>query len=163
MKEWKTLSENEIADLATRLRDLDWSWQMTDVDALAARFGWRVEATRPHSVRLDTGFGRASGSVQGYRGRANEIDLAVTGFTSETTATRADIRDAFVVMATAITGAVGAPTNRIPGEYAEVRWAGPDTTLRLIEMTSSIHLYLDTNAGLAVHDETVRLEAEGVI
>ncbi|MGW5450589.1 DUF6301 family protein [Nocardia sp. NPDC003979] len=163
MKRWETLSENEIAELSTRLRNLDWSWQMTDVDALAADFGWEVQATRPDSVRLDVGFGRGSGSVRGYRGAATKIDLAVTAFTGDTTATRTAVRDTFAAMVAAITGAIGAPTSRIPGEYAEVRWAGPDTTLRLVEMTSNIHLYLNTNTDLAAHDETVRYQEQGLL
>ncbi|MBF6332781.1 DUF6301 family protein [Nocardia transvalensis] len=163
MTDWQQLTDAEIVDLATRLRTIDWSWRMEDVTKLADQFGWRVLRARPDWVMLDNGFGMASGRVGGRRGHAEDIDLRVTGFATDDSDGRAQVRDAFTRMVAALTSSLGEPTLRKPGKAPEVRWAGTTTTLRLVQLSASVKLHLVTNAALASHDETVELEEQGLL
>ncbi|MEV2226251.1 DUF6301 family protein [Nocardia vinacea] len=150
MTGWRALDDTEIIELALRLRSLDWSWRLADVPELAAEFGWRIERIGPHSVRLDVGFGLASGRVDGWDGQAKHIVQSVTASDSD----EADnVWDAFVRMTRALTGALGEPTTRIPGEYPQVRWAGPQQTLALKAFPSVVDLELVPNEQLALDDE----------
>lgn len=78
MTGWRALTDDEIVELATGLRSLDWSWQLQDVPAIAARIDWKVLMTRKDWVMLDCGFGLSSGSVNGRDGVAESIELMVT-------------------------------------------------------------------------------------
>ncbi|WP_062987648.1 DUF6301 family protein, partial [Nocardia anaemiae] len=118
MTGWRALDDAEIVVLALRLRSLDWSWRLADVPELAAEFGWHVERIGPDSARLDTGFGLASGRVDGLDGQAHHIVQRVTDIDSD----EADnVWDAFVRMTRALTEALGEPTTRLPGDYPQVR------------------------------------------
>ncbi|CAM4390081.1 DUF6301 domain-containing protein [Nocardia ninae] len=163
MTEWRALSDAEIIELATRLLSLDWSWQMSEVPELASAFGWQIQSARPRSVILDVGFGMASGRVHGRDSRAEIVELAVTTRATGDGAERALVLDTFARMTTALTTALGAPARRIPGELPEIRWAGEETTLRLLCMSSSVRLSLETNSWLALHDETIELQEQGLI
>jgi hypothetical protein len=162
MSEWRTLTDTEIAELATRLRDVDWSWQLEDVPALAAAFGWKVLSTRQDWVLLDDGFGLASGEIHGRDGRAEAIELQITDPSSDDAAGRALVRDRFVRMTGTLSIVLGEPTSRLPGESPEIRWAGPATTLVLIQLRS-IHLHLLTNRYLAADDEVIALHEQGLL
>jgi hypothetical protein len=162
MTEWRTLNDSEIVELATRLRDVDWTWQLEDVPALAAEFGWKVLSTQQNWVMLDDGFGLASGEVRGRDGRAESIELQVSDYSGDDGAGRAQWRDAFVRMTGVLSNALGEPTRRQPGRSPEIRWAGPDTTLQLIQL-ASIQLHLVTNKYLAAHDEAVALDEQGLL
>lgn len=163
MTEWRSLTAPEVADLAVRLQSLEWSWLLTDVPALAAEFGWAVERIGPSSARLDTGFGMASGEVSGGSEHPGRIRVQVTDFADDDAAGRAWVRDAFTDMAIAITGALGPPTLREPGKEAEIRWAGAQTTVRLWQFTSSVSLFLMTNALLAAEDEITEMDEKGLL
>lgn len=162
MTEWRALSDAEIAETATRLRSLDWSWRMADIPELAAEFGWRVLTTRPNWVMLDTGYGLASGRIHGHNEAAEEVELRVSDFAAEDPVGRARARDAFARMTTALTDALGEPTERQPGASAEIRWAARTTTIRLIVLSVSVHLHLVTNSYLAIHDKMVKLDRRGM-
>lgn len=153
----------EIVDLATRLRTLNWSWRLADAPALAAAFDWKVLMTLPNSAMLDTGLGMASGSVIGQDGAADVIEIRVTDFTEDDGAGRAQIRDTFARMATALTTAIGQPSRRTPGKLAELRWAGINTTLQLQGLPTAVRLTLMTNDSLARHDRAVELQEQGLI
>lgn len=158
MTGWRALDDTEIVDLALRLRSLHWSWRLVDVPDLAAEFGWHVERIGPHSVRLDVGFGLASGRVDGRDGQAKHIVQSVTDSDSDEVD---NVWDAFARMTRALTGALGEPTKRLPGEYPQVRWAGPQQTLALTALPSVVKLELVPNEQLALDDEGEALaEAE---
>ncbi|MFQ6329641.1 DUF6301 family protein [Nocardia sp. CWNU-33] len=163
MTGWRALTDDEIVELTTGLRSLDWSWQLQDVPAIAARFGWQVLVTRPDWVMLDCGFGLSSGAVEGRDGVVESIKLMVTDSASEDAAGRALVRDAFVSMADTITGAFGEPTARIPGDVAQIRWAFPETTLRLKNLAHTVQLTYQTNASLAALDRSIEFERQGLV
>lgn len=74
------------------------------------------------------------------------------------------MHDAFVRMNEAITGALGKPTARMPGEAAEIRWAFPETTLRLknLSLAHAVQLTYQTNASLAALDRSIEFERQGL-
>jgi hypothetical protein len=110
---------------------------------------------------LDCGFGLSSGAVEGHDGVAESIKLMVTGSASDATG-RAMVHDAFARMSDAITGALGDPTARMPGEAAEIRWAISKTTLRLkvLSLAHTVQLRYQTNASLAAFDRSIELEQQ---
>lgn len=158
MTEWHTPSATELADLATRLRDLDWSWELSEVPELAAEFGWRVVANNPNWVMLDTGLGVGSGKVHGEDGNAVRIETRLTDFVEEDAAGTARLRMAFAEMTGALTEALGAPTARIPGRWPQIRWAGPAQTVVLTQSPVSVVLFLVTDARLAADDRNIEVE-----
>lgn len=163
MTEWRALSDDEIVELAGRLRSVNWPCPLDDIPELAATFGWEVKSSRPEWVRLDSGFGRASGMVEAEDGTAVELTLQVTDFADKDQAGRAQTLDTFVRMTNALTGALGEPTARIPGESAEVRWAGADATIVLSDLDITVQLALVANSRLAAHDRTIDLQEQGLI
>ncbi|MEV4125014.1 DUF6301 family protein [Nocardia sp. NPDC049707] len=165
MTGWRALTDGEIVELATGLRSLDWSWQLQEVPAIAAKFDWKVLMTRADWVMLDCGFGLSSGAVTGRDGVAESIKLKVTDSASEDATGRAMVRDAFVRMTEAITGALGEPTARIPGETAEIRWAFPEATLLLknLSLAHTVQLMYQTNASLAAFDRSIEFEQQGLM
>ncbi|MFE3442569.1 DUF6301 family protein [Nocardia sp. NPDC059180] len=161
MTEWRALTDDEVTDLATRLRSLEWSWQVADGPGLADGFGWRVVLSEPDWVMLDTGFGMGSGEIRGRDDKAVAIEVRVTEFADDSD--RARTRDAFAAMTDALTGALGEPTARIPGEFPQIRWAGTESTLVLQDMAVSVLLTLVSNAELADDDHKAELEEPGLL
>jgi hypothetical protein len=163
MTEWRALTDDEIVELANQLRSLKWPVRLDDVPQLAANFGWEIVTTRPKWVMLDTGFGMSSGKIAVDDGLTTELKVRVTDFVAEDAMGRARVLDTFVRVTTALTDGLGAPTARIPGASAEIRWAGAEATLVLSDLEVSVELALIGNASLAVHDEAVELEEKGLI
>lgn len=163
MTEWRALSDDQIVELARRLRSVDWPYPAADIPELAASFGWQVKTTRPEWVRLDAGFGRSSGMIQIDHDQAVDLTLQVTDFVDKDPAGQAQASDTFVRMATALTGALGEPTARIPGEDAEIRWAGAEATIVLRNLNVTVQLALIANARLAARDRTIDLQEKGLI
>ncbi|MEV0252274.1 DUF6301 family protein [Nocardia sp. NPDC050712] len=162
MSELSTLTDADLVDLATRLRDLRWSWQFSDFAGLAADFGWTVLSTGEDRARFDCGFGPTSGSARGNGGRVQVMELAVTGFAPKDEAGQDAVNDAFARMTAALTTALGAPTAKLP-EATEIRWAGPEATLRLLGGPVRINLAVATNGWLANNDEAIELERQGLL
>ncbi|MEV6771274.1 DUF6301 family protein [Nocardia sp. NPDC051030] len=160
MTEWRTLTDSEIVELATRLRSLEWSWTLADAPKLITDFGWTLNHTLSESVKFDTGFGRSSGGISSLGGRPARISVRVTTYAGNDGWAR--VTDAFAAMTAALTGAVGTPTARIPGKYPEIRWAGAQTTLLLKALPLSVHLDLWTNEGLADNDEISESQEQGL-
>lgn len=163
MTQWHAMSDAEIAELGTRLRSLDWSWQVADGPQLATEFGWRVLHSDANWVMLDSGFGLGSGEIRGKEGKAEVIEARVTDFAEESAAGRERIRDAFAAMGEALAQTLGAPTARIPGEFPQLRWAGTNHTLVLHELAVSVVLKLVDNTRLARDDRNVELEEQGLL
>ncbi|WP_433661711.1 DUF6301 family protein [Nocardia sp. CA-128927] len=163
MTELRALTDAEIVELATRLRSLDWSWQLADAAVLASAFGWEVVMTGDDWVMLDAGFGAGSAKLTGSGDQVGEIMVQVTDFADDDAAGEAQTRDAFVGMVAALTGAFGEPTARIPGDVPEVRWAGAETTLVLRDPAVMVELFLMTNAWLAEQDGLIDLEEQGLL
>ncbi|WP_040861317.1 DUF6301 family protein [Nocardia niigatensis] len=163
MTEWRVLPGPEVGKLAVRLASLDWSWSLTDVPALAEDFGWTVRRSYRSSVSLDGELGPDSANVSGRSGTANKIEVRVTNYADDDSSGRARVRDAFADMTSAVTAALGAPTLRSPGEYAETRWAGTQTTVRLREFKNSVSLYLYANEALALEDQATAMDEQGLL
>ncbi|MBL1075197.1 hypothetical protein JK358_12420 [Nocardia sp. 2] len=160
MTEWRASSDSEVVELAGRLRALEWSWQLTDGAELAREFGWGVKSTRANSIMLDTGFGLVGGTIEGRDGRADRIDVMVTERSGNDPER---LRAAFTRMTTALSAALGEPTARLSGSAPEVRWAGPQTTLALTNLPTTVRLSLTTNERLARHDLGVEFERQGLL
>ncbi|MFI9406461.1 DUF6301 family protein [Nocardia sp. NPDC052316] len=160
MTEWRALTDEEIVDLATKLRSLEWSWRMDDAAQVADTFGWEIAVAEPKFVMFDAIFGFDSAGIIGWDGRADYITVEVTGDGRDTSPGQAQTRDAFVRMSAALTGALGEPTTRKPGTSPEIRWAGTETTLVLQKVKSAVELTLLTNAKLALRDQAVELEGQ---
>lgn len=158
MTEQHEPSTTELADLATRLRDLDWSWELNDVPDLTAEFGWRAVVSRPDWVILDTGLGVGSGKVHGEDGKAVRIETRLTEFVEEDEAGAEDLRTTFDEITDVLTEVLGHPTARIPGQWPQIRWAGPARTVVLVRSPVSVVLYLVTNTRLAADDRNVEFE-----
>ncbi|MEV0464125.1 DUF6301 family protein [Nocardia tengchongensis] len=163
MADWRALSGPEVGDLAVRLLALDWSWLFADVPAVATAFGWTVGTVSPYSVSLGTALGPNRGSVSVRSEKASNIAVKVTDYADDDADGRAQVRDAFADMASAITAVLGAPTLRSPGEYAEIRWAGTETTIRLRWFDASVALYLFTNEALDLEDQEAALDEQGLL
>ncbi|WP_405167254.1 DUF6301 family protein [Nocardia sp. NBC_01499] len=161
MTEWRALTDDEIVDLATRLRSVQWSWLLEDAPALAEAFGWTVVMAEPEWVMLDTGFGMGSGRIAGSDAQAEYIRARVAGPASDDAAGHALSRDTFATMSTALTGALGDPTERKPGKSAEIRWADEETTLVLKDVEVGVQLSLLANTKLAMRDRAIALEDQG--
>ncbi|MFE3188712.1 DUF6301 family protein [Nocardia sp. NPDC059240] len=163
MTEWRALAGPDVAELALRLRSLDWSWQLADVPALAVDFGWTIGTTYQYSVSVGTELGPRTGSVSGRSETADDISIRVTDYADDDSNGRGHVRDAFANMTSAIISALGPPTLRIPGEDAEIRWAGTETTLRLRDLASCVSLYLFTNSALDLEDRVSALDEQGLL
>ncbi|MDR7172887.1 hypothetical protein J2W56_006653 [Nocardia kruczakiae] len=163
MPERRALSDTEIADLAAVLVDLDWSWKMADAPGIATSFGWEVRAARPQWVTFDVGFGMDTGKIRGRDDHAHSIQVAVTEGVIDEANGKAWVHDCFVRMSVAVSARIGEPTQKIPGEYPEIRWAATSTTLRLVELDSSVQLFLHTNTYLAEHDAAIEMERQGLL
>ncbi|WP_280242597.1 DUF6301 family protein [Nocardia abscessus] len=158
MTEWRALTDSEIVALATSLRSLDGSQPMDALPRLAESLGWKVLTAHSDRALLDVGFGMGSGKIHGREGQIVDVKVRVTDFAPDDAEGRARSRDTFAAMVAALTGALGAPTARIPGATAEVRWAGPEATLVLEDLGRSVQLSLVANSWLALHDQAIELE-----
>ncbi|MCC3314125.1 DUF6301 family protein [Nocardia africana] len=163
MSDRRALSNAEIADLAVGLIELDWSWEMADARSVATSFGWEVCAAGPQWAAFDVGFGMHSGHIRCRDRRAHSIQVAVTEAVLDEADGKAWVHDCFVRMSVAVSARIGQPTQKIPGEYPEIRWAATSTTLRLVELDFSVELFLVTNAYLAEHDAAVEMERQGLL
>lgn len=155
------MTDTEVGRLAAQLKSLTWPLLMADASQLAAGFGWTTLSSKPDSVMVDTGSGLAGGRISGRSGYVDGIEVRITDLVGQDDASRAAVGNAFVAAAAAITSAIGAPTTRTPGEFAEIRWAGTETTLRLMDLTVCVKLYLLTNKKLAYEDAVTELDERG--
>ncbi|MGF6882689.1 hypothetical protein ABIA39_001631 [Nocardia sp. GAS34] len=163
MTELRVMTDTDVSELAVRLAALKRPLLMAGTPQLAAAFGWTTLLSQPDSVLLDTGIGLAGGQISGHSGYVDEIEVLLTDHVGEGRVGPALIRDAFVATAAAITAAIGAPTSKIPGESAEIRWAGTETTLRLMDLTVCVKLFLLTNEELASQDVATELDERDVL
>ena len=155
--DWRALTGSDIVDLATRLRSLDGSRPMDTVPQLAEAFGWTVLTAHPDWALLDAGFGMASGKIHGRSGLIVDIKLRVTDFAPDHPAGQAWSRDTFGAMAAALIGAFGEPTSRIRHITTEIRWAGAEATLVLMDVGRSVELSLVANPWLELHDQAIEM------
>lgn len=161
MTRWRALTDQELVELATRLRSLRLARPMEEAPDLADDFGWRdVRGRSDRAAMLDIGFGMASGKIFGSDGLMVEIVLRVTDFTDADAPGRAWAWDTFAAMFTALGDAFGERGTRAPHTSAEARWAGPNTTLVLRGLEHSVQLSLVDNDRLAVHDKAVQLDVD---
>ena len=140
------LGDREVIDLATKLRSLVWSWWMNDLARLLVVFGWRDPIFEsPDWVRFDAGLGPGSCDVVGRSGAAERIEVAVTTLFTDDAIGHAGIEDAFALMSSTLTAALGEPTTRITGTSPEIRWVGAETTLVLMNLVLMVRLNVVTN------------------
>lgn len=161
MTTWRTMPADDAADLAGRLRTLDWSWSMDDAPAIVEQFGWATISQRPRRIMLDTGFGPDSGTIQAKNGEVTRIELQLTDYAESTE--KPELKTAFTHFAQAITTELGEATGRVKAPTPQYRWAGPDTTVVLILSAASIWLHLVTNTRLAADDRNLELDNQGLL
>jgi hypothetical protein len=151
---WQALSDNEIADLAEKLRTLVWSWRMDDLLRLVTVFGWQEPKIHsPDRVQFAAGLGPDTVDIIGFDGDAVRIEVTVTTQAADTPDGRDNTLAAFARMADVLTRSLGEPTDRLDDRISEIRWAGPETTLRLIDFHHTVRLQLVTNDWLSALDE----------
>ena len=157
MTEFRTLSDSDLADLATRLRAVKWSWRLADFPALAQSFGWQVEPGDTITM-FDSGFGMASGNLLVSDGVVDDINVMVTDFVDDDGVGRERIRDCFARFTGVLSEALGAPTSLKPGDIPEVRWAGANTTVLLRALSVTVVLHIITNEALYLQDVIAETE-----
>jgi hypothetical protein len=160
MSERRVLSDQEVADLVSGLRSLDWSWSPDEAEGIAERFGWKVESRRARSVRLDAGFGMRTGSIQfPDMGKVTRITVAAcTPVSADSAAGRAFVQDAFAHVVAAATEALGEPTERIPGSAPKVRWRGEVATVGVSHSSVQVDVFLATNEDIDIIDSAIARE-----
>ncbi|MFC4913243.1 DUF6301 family protein [Actinomadura gamaensis] len=150
------INREEFSDLVRRLKELAWSWRAEDLDALAADFGWQVDGRGERTATLTTPMGFSTGDVDfSAEGAVTHFSVAVCGYADDTPEGLRELQDIFTDDAEAATAVLGEPTSRIPGEDAEIRWKGAETTIRLMRDTALVTLGLARNDYLAEHDWAV--------
>ncbi|MGW6698902.1 DUF6301 family protein [Nocardia sp. NPDC055049] len=161
MTTWHTRTTEEVADLATRLRAIDWTWQLTEIPRIAEHFGWKVISSKPAWALLDTGLGPASGKAFADNGHVERLQVDASTIGPDTSEGRAEVHAAYSAMAETLVATLGPPTTEINGDLEELRWAGSDSTLLLQELARSIKLALVTNEWLTGFDHRVQLSRQG--
>jgi hypothetical protein len=161
MTAWHTRTPEEVADLATRLRAIDWTWQVTEIDQVAQRFGWKVISSKPAWALLDTGLGPASGKAFADNGQVERLQVDASTIGPDTSEGRTEVHAAYSAMTRTLVATLGPPTTEIIGDLEELRWAGPHSTLLLQELARSIKLSLVTNEWLTGFDHRVELSRQG--
>ncbi|WP_433523852.1 DUF6301 family protein [Nocardia pseudovaccinii] len=151
---WQALSDNEIADLAEKLRTLVWSWRMDDLLRLVIVFGWQDPTIHsPDRVQFAAGLGPDTVDIIGFDSDAVRIEVTVTTQAADTPEGRDSTLAAYARMAAVLTGSIGEPTDLLDNRVSEIRWAGPETTLRLIDFHHTVRLQLVTNDWLSALDQ----------
>ncbi|MGY0503249.1 DUF6301 family protein [Nocardia sp. FBN12] len=161
MTAWRTRTPEEVADLAIRLRAVDWTWQLTEIPRIAEHFGWTVISSKPAWALLDTGLGPASGKAFADNGLVERLQVDASTIGPDTIETRTQVHATYTAMADALVAALGEPTAEADGDLRELRWARPDSTLLLQELARSIKLSLVTNEWLTGFDHRVQLSRQG--
>jgi hypothetical protein len=153
--ELMVLREAELADLVTGLREFAESREPVDVDAIVARFGWKVADRRRVLTFIDAGFGERSGVITLNRrsGVAN-VEVRVSASISPASVeARARLTDVFARDVAAIREVLGEPTALLPGEYPQVRWRGPEATIVVERDLFNVGVFLLRNSDVEFRDE----------
>ncbi|MGY4103832.1 DUF6301 family protein [Nocardia sp. R16R-3T] len=151
---WQALSDNDIADLAEKLRTLVWSWRMDDLLRLVIVFGWQEPTIHStERVQFATGLGPDTVDIIGIDLDAVRVEVTVTTQAADAPDSRDNTVAAFARMADVLTGSLGEPSARLDDRISEIRWAGPETTLRLIDFHHTVRLQLVTNDWLSALDQ----------
>ncbi|WP_280344605.1 DUF6301 family protein [Nocardia neocaledoniensis] len=160
---WKSRTPQDAVGLASQLSEINWTWQLAEIPQLVEQFGWTMIATNSTGAMFDTGFGLASGKAFAHEGQVQRLQVSLSTIGPDTDDTRAQVRSAYSDMADALVAALGTPSSANKGELEELRWAGPESTLLLQELTRSITLVLATNDWLAGFDRSVEHSRQGLI
>ncbi|MFQ6329638.1 DUF6301 family protein [Nocardia sp. CWNU-33] len=148
------MSNNEIADLAEKLRTLVWSWRMDDLLRLAIVFGWREPQIHSADwVQFGAGLGADTVDIIGFDGDAVRVEVTVSTQAADTPDGRVSTLAAYARMTDVLTGSIGEPTDRLDDRVSEIRWTGPQTTLRLIDFQHTVRLQVVTNDWLSALDQ----------
>ncbi|MEU3010768.1 DUF6301 family protein [Nocardia asteroides] len=163
MTDFRTRTPDEVAELGSRLRALDWSWQLAEIPEIARQFGWRVVTTSEDDdwAMLDTGMGLASGKVFADDGDVEKIQVSVSTIGPDTGETHTLVQQAYTAMAARLAATLGAPTAQLTDDNPQVRWAGSESTLILAAPARTITLTLASNEWLELFDDGVELSRQG--
>ncbi|MFI5502084.1 DUF6301 family protein [Nocardia asteroides] len=163
MTDFRTRTPDEVAELGSRLRALDWSWQLAEIPEIAQRFGWRVVSTSEDDdwAMLDTGMGLASGKVFADDGEVEKIQVSVSTIGPDTVETHTLVQQAYTAMAARLVATLGTPSAQTTDDNPQVRWAGSASTLILAALTRTVTLTLASNEWLELFDEGIELSRQG--
>ena len=147
MDDLRRLPDEQVIQLVTKLRSLEWSWDESDIDRIVSDLGWTAEARYRRGVQLDVGFGTATGDVEFTKeGRVTRILASVCPYIDdESPGDRSWLQDVFADVVNAAITALGEPTDRLPGESPEVRWRGAQTTVGVQRSSVLVKIFLATN------------------
>ncbi|WP_051716823.1 DUF6301 family protein [Streptomyces sp. NRRL F-5727] len=143
----RALGDAEVVRLAEGLRALEW---VPAGDGVPRRglFRRRLLVVRAEGDFLAAGLGADGAELHGRHGTVESVGLRV----AETGGDWAAGADVFARLTGALSGPLGAPTDRRPGADAEVRWERRDTALVLSRVSGSVRLTLASRAWLAAQD-----------
>ncbi|MEU2546946.1 DUF6301 family protein [Streptomyces roseolus] len=152
------MNDDELTDLATRLRALEGARPMDTLPELAEELGWKVLRTHPDRARLDSGYGPTSCRVFAEQGLIVDITTWVTKGVPDDAEGRAWAQGVFVRMDAALSAAFGEPSRRNSDGVASLRWAGEANTLILRHVVGSLQLTLMDNTWLDLGDRADALD-----
>ncbi len=135
MTRWRTLDQQTVRDLLTRLRGLDWGWTAAEVPDVARRLGWTIIADLPGAgAAADAGLG-LGGQEATFVYRGDDVDrlkIDATGNTgAETPQAQAFVHDAFADLVATATDLYGPPDRTVHDGYPRALWQDDRTTLTI--------------------------------
>ena len=144
------LDKDALRSLLATIKDTSWSWQESDVPALAARFGWsKPRIVAGSGAFVDPGHGLGSKAYRmsfGDAGRVNIITLRISSKVAEDDAAgQVFLSDVFADAAAVAAEILGPPTARTPGKRPEIRWRGEESTLILTQLSVAVQLSWASN------------------
>ncbi|MFD8015225.1 DUF6301 family protein [Streptomyces sp. NPDC058955] len=143
----RALGDAEVVRLAEGLRALAWVPAGDEVPRRGL-FRRRLLVVRAEGDVLGAGLGADGAELHGRYGTVESVALRV----AEVGGDWAAGVDVFARLAGALSGPLGAPTDRRPGAAPEVRWERRDTAFVLGRVSGSVRLTLASRAWLAVQD-----------
>jgi hypothetical protein len=130
----RVLDPAQLRTLATRFRELTWSWRADELDAVLEHLGWTKKLAIEDLVMVDPNLGekRASGSVSLTGELVDVLSVQVSDWVDQDDPTAAAAaRDGFAAAVQAVTEVLGAPAKRRPGAEPQVRWTADDGVVRI--------------------------------
>ncbi|WP_040685768.1 DUF6301 family protein [Nocardia vinacea] len=104
-------------------------------------------------VQFASRLGPDTVDIIGFDGDAVRVEVTVSTQAADTPDGRDDTVAAYARMADVLTRSLGEPTVRLDDRVSEIRWAGPETPLRLIDFHHTVRLQLVTNDWLSALDQ----------
>ncbi len=163
MPEVRMMPAEYVADAASRLSGIRWSWSMADLDQLIAQLGWSLERPAAHGFAFLQTTYSTSGGMAMVMYRQDRAESVVVPVTTELETRFPDRVGAFAHAVAAAADVLGPPRDRRPGRRPRVWWPAPGGLVGVGDNGSFVDLELRSarfEAQLAVGRERTRKERE---